>query len=128
MCVDDVTGAARSEKDTGSRRIRTVQGDEVGAGLPNQPGEAGLACGAPDGLSQRRGRNGNAHTALGRAREESQDAAIVPIEGDQAAGIERDAAHATLLRRVMRRAILKSAADAGRRLASGSSASAKKDA
>src|SRR5262249_22497337 len=47
----------------------------------------------PDGLSQRRGRNGNLRAGLTRAGQEHHHAAIIAVQGDQSPGVQGHAWH-----------------------------------
>jgi len=94
MGIGDAGRPGPRERHPGSSRVRTVERHEVRAGLSNQPAEAGLPRRVSNGLSQRRRRNGNAHAAPGRPCQECDYAAILPIQGDQPAGVHSDSVHA----------------------------------
>ena len=97
--IDDVAGATGGQQESGGRRVRPVQRNEIGARLSDESSEAGLSCGTSDGLRERGCWNGHPHAALGRPREKRQHATVAPIERDQATRIEGDAAHAAFVRR-----------------------------
>jgi hypothetical protein len=110
---DSLTGASRAEDDvrihdiarcrsrqheSDSSCIWCVQRDKVGISLPDQAGQASLPRRIPDRLRERGCGNGDPHPSLFGSRQEREDTAIVAVEGDQAASIESDAAHAAFPR------------------------------
>jgi len=100
VSVDDVACPCGSEQDTDLSRIRPVQRYDRGGRLTKQSRQACLGSGEPYGLSERGCRHRDGLAQLVCAREQYDDAPIASIERDQATRVERDATHATFLRRV----------------------------
>ena len=94
VSIGNVGGPGAGQEESDGGRVGTIEGNEVGGGLADQAREAGLAGGTADGLGESRGGDGDAHAAFGGAGDESEDTAVIAVEGDQAAGVECDAAHA----------------------------------
>jgi hypothetical protein len=66
MGICNVGRAALRQQKADGRRVWTVERNQVGATLANQPGESGLPGWVTNGLGQRRGRNGDACAVTSR--------------------------------------------------------------
>lgn len=90
MSVDDVGCPRGRQEPPDVRRVHPVEGDDIGVRLADQAGKADLALGPPDRLSQCSRGQGETSPHLGGSRQEHDDRAIIPVDSDQAPGVESD--------------------------------------
>ena len=96
MSIDDIRRSRLRQQKPDSSRVRPMEWNQIGIGLPDQPGKACLPGRVTNRLGQRRSRHDNAYPKLSRARQQNDHLAIVPIQRDQPARVEGDATHAAL--------------------------------
>jgi len=96
VSVDDISRPGSRQQETNGRGIRSVERNQVGVGLANQPRETGLPGRAAHRLSEGGRWNCDAHASVHCSCKQCEDLAIVPVQRDEAASVERDTAHAAL--------------------------------
>lgn len=92
--INNVGGCSLGQQETDSGCVRSIKRNEVGASLPDQPGEAGLPGRIPDGLREGGGWYRDPHAALYRPRDEQQHPTVILVQRDQSASVKYDPVHA----------------------------------
>lgn len=90
VSIDHVRCSGGGQKTPNVRRVDTVKGDNISVRLADQSNKSNLPLGPADRLSQCSGRHRDPSSSLCGASEEHDDRSIVPVDSNQAAGVQRD--------------------------------------
>ncbi|MGQ0520635.1 MAG: hypothetical protein ACT4PX_05725, partial [Actinomycetota bacterium] len=80
MSVDYFGSARGSQQTPDVRGVHAVEGDDIGVRLAEQAGEADLALGPPDRLSECSCRHGETSPDFGRSCQQHDDGANIPVD------------------------------------------------
>ncbi len=94
VSIRDIVGRRPCQQQTDGGRVRGVEGTDMCSGLADQPGQANLPGRAANRPRQSSGRDCDAQPTLCGAGDECDHAAVVTIQRDQPARIERYAVQA----------------------------------